>query len=122
AARGSGEREWGTRARVPRTRAARGPPRSPRDPGRRRTAPSRHRRTSSRPALRDLTQRTSSDRQARPRTLLVSAAQGRAGKGGDMNRLHTWLMVGALAAASALAATAAYAAPGNTQVDGIQTV
>jgi len=39
-----------------------------------------------------------------------------------MNRLHTWLMVGALAAASALAATAAYAAPGNTQVDGIQTV
>ena len=39
-----------------------------------------------------------------------------------MNRRHTWLAVVVLAAASALAATGAFAANGNTQVDGIQTV
>jgi hypothetical protein len=38
-----------------------------------------------------------------------------------MNRRNTWLAVVVLAAASALAATGAFAAPGNTQVDGIQT-
>ena len=39
-----------------------------------------------------------------------------------MNRRHTWLALVGLAAASALAATSALAAPGNTQVDGTQSV
>ena len=38
-----------------------------------------------------------------------------------MHRFQMWRVVGVLAAASALAATTASAAPGNTQVDGIQT-
>jgi hypothetical protein len=42
-------------------------------------------------------------------------------KGGDMTRGKFWLACVVLAAVSALAATGGLAAPGNTQVDGVQT-